>query len=181
MRKIKAGIAVLIVLFLSGCATLTVSKGTFTQVELLPKVLLVDEIVLDKGVNLPQEEIIKGREILYNAFKKELPDYEILLEKPAEGKNYLLAKVKITLVRKKRPSLIILFTNPLLSASLCNAELTLYFCQDNLSQTEVFKTHFSNKGAVAAGGSLRADYYACHYLLEKLVQRTAKEINRLRQ
>ncbi len=175
MRKIKAGITVLAVLFLSGCATLTVSKGTFTQVELLPKVLLVDEIVLDKGVNLPQEEIIKGKEILYNAFKKELPDYEILLEKPAEGKNYLLAKAKITLIRKKRPQLLVLIGNPFLSGSLCSGELTLYFCQDNLKRTEVFKVYLPKK-AIFYSGALRSDYYAYHQFLEKLVQRTAKEL-----
>ena len=104
MDRIKRSIILLsTALFLSGCASVQI-MGKPSSFKSLPSVVVVGDITpADEKVSIPQEEITKGREILLETFKKELPEFtvfESIQKLPPGTENYLLVETKITVYQE---------------------------------------------------------------------------------
>ena len=66
------------IIFLSGCASVQI-VGKPTSLKSLPPIVVIGEITpANEKVKIPLERIKEGQEILFETFKKELPEFTIL-------------------------------------------------------------------------------------------------------
>lgn len=175
MKNWKLGLIIAGVIFLSGCATMQVVpvKG-FSFKTPLPKTLVVGDISLKEKVELPQEEINKGRETLYGAFKEELPEYQILMSSPSEG-DFLTIETKIVYIRKSRP---LLLPMGLVATSICNGEFSVFLNRQNQTQVEILKTKIPS---MRMAGLIYGKYGAYYSFLKIVAQKIAIEFKKARQ
>lgn len=172
IKSWKIGALIAGVLFLSGCATMqVVPVKEFSFKTPLPKTLVVGDISLEGKVKLPQEEINKGRETLYTAFKEELPEYQILMSPPAQG-DYLTVGTKIGHIRKSRPLL--------LAMSTCKGELSVFLTHQDQAPTEILKTKIP-KSAEAMAGLIYGKYGAFHGFLKIAAKKIASSLKKAGQ
>lgn len=92
MKKIMS--IVLLGLLLSGCASFQVKKSDFFEG---PKTIVVGEITYKEG-KITEEEIEKGKELIFTLLEKELPDYRMTKERPVE-EDFLELEVRFNYIR----------------------------------------------------------------------------------
>jgi len=181
MKRIIAIVCLFLsISFLSGCATMrVVHTKDFPLKTPLPKTLVVGDISLGEKVKLPQEEIKKGKEILYATFEKELPNFKISMDAP-DGEDYLIVKTKIMLIRKSNPGVLLVPTFALLGTSACSLEITLSLYQKSTpgEEIEIFKVSPLAKGSIIAGGLLSGRYNAYYHHLEITAEKLSATIKK---
>ncbi len=171
-RIIAIGCLFLGISFLSGCATMGVIHARDFPFKMpLPKILVIGDISLGEKVKLPQEEINKGREILYVVFKKELPEYQILMVPPIQG-DYLTVETKITFIRESHPVALIM--------SGCNGELSIFLSRQNETPIEILKTKIP-KSAIVFAGLIHGRYGAYYGFFKMAAQKIALEFKKAGQ
>lgn len=136
----------LVVIFLSGCATVQLMDQSFLRSP--PPVVVIGDITpASEKVKIPQEEIGKGREIIFEVFKKELPEFTILKtiqDLPAGLEDYLLVETKITFYQESKPYMAatVFFAGYAMSSTAAEMTVTKY-------REKVVVLRFPNSGGAA--------------------------------
>ena len=163
IRNWKAGLVIIGVLLLSGCASVQI-VGKPATLKSLPPVVVVGDITPEsEKVKIPQEEITEGREILLGTFKKELPEFTVLenvQNLPAGTENYLLVETKIKIYQEAQ----------LLAMSLMSAEMAVTKYKE---KEIIFKFP-----AAATAGSIWGKSAAYRENLKGMAKELAKTIKR---
>ena len=114
----STGLAIIGVFLLSGCASVQI-VGKPSSFKSLPSVVVIGDITpANEKVKIPSEEIKTGQEILFETFKKELPEFTVLenvQNLPLGTENYLLVETKIIIYQEAR----------VLVMSLMSADMTV--------------------------------------------------------
>ena len=153
MRNWKIGWLIAGVLFLSGCASVQI-VGKPTSLKSLPPIVVIGEITpANEKVKIPLERIKEGQEILFETFKKELPEFTILksIEDLPQGiEDYLQLGTKIILYHESQPQMIVTIIFATRAMSLMDAEMTVTRQKD---KEIIFKFHASGALGMIYGKS----------------------------
>lgn len=121
------GLAIIGVLFLSGCATIQIMEKSLLQSP--PSFIVIGDIIpANEKVKIPLEKIEEGQKIVFETFKKELPEFRVfknIQDLPQGVEDYLLVETKIRLYREKRPLLATTIVFATAATSAMEAEMTV--------------------------------------------------------
>jgi hypothetical protein len=176
MKKInnwKIGWLILGVLFLSGCASVQI-VGNPPSFKSLPSVVAIGDITpANEKVQIPPEEIKEGQKILYETFKKELPEFTVVrnirdLQQGTE--DYLLVKTNIRMYHEAQPEMALTVVFAMSSQSAMEAEMIVV---KHKGDEDLFKLH-----AAATGGCIWGKNAAYRANLEGMAKKLAGAIKR---
>lgn len=128
IRNWKTGWLIAGVLFLSGCASVQI-VGKPASLKSIPPAIVIGEITpANEKVKIPTEKIKEGQEILFETFKKELPEFAVfknIQDLPQGFENYLLLETKITLYHESQPLMVVTVIFATKAMSKMSAEMVV--------------------------------------------------------
>jgi len=173
IKNWKIGLIIISVLFLSGCATVQL-VGKPSSFKSLPSVVAIGDITpANEKVQIPSEEIKEGQKILYETFKKELPEFTVvrsIQDLPQGTEDYLLVKTKIRMYHEARPEMALTVLFVMSSQSAMEAEMVV---AKHKGDEDLFKLH-----AAATGGCMWGKDAAYKGNLEGMAKELARTIKR---
>lgn len=153
MRNWKISWLVVGVLFLSGCASVQI-VGKPTSLKSLPPIVVIGEITpANEKVKIPPEKIKEGQEILFETFKKELPEFTVLksIQDLPEGlEDYLQLGTKIIIYHESQPQMIVTIIFATRVMSVTETEMVVTRQKD---KEIIFKFHTAGAAGIIYGKS----------------------------
>ncbi|MEK6845740.1 MAG: hypothetical protein AABY26_03195, partial [Nanoarchaeota archaeon] len=129
------------IIFLSGCASVQI-VGKPASLKSLPPIVVIGEITpANEKVKIPPEKIKEGQEILFETFKKELPEFTVLKsiqDLPEGSEDHLLLGTKIIIYHESQPQMIVTIIFATRAMSLTETEMVV---TRNKEKEIIFKFH----------------------------------------
>jgi len=173
MKAWKTIIITASVLFLSGCASVQI-VGKSASLKSLPSTVVIGDIApASEKVIISPEQIKKGQDILFETFKKELPEFTVIKsaqDLPQRVEDYLLVKTKIMLYHEADPKMIVTVVYMTNSMSFSETEMTVEKFRE---KEDIFKFH-----AAGSAGCVWGKDAAYKGNLEGMAKELAKTIKR---
>ncbi len=173
INNLKIGCLIATVLLLSGCASVQI-VGKPASLKYLPSTVVIGDIVpANEEVNISPEKIKEGQEILFKAFKKELPEFTVIKsiqDIPPGVENYLLVKTRIIRYHESRPEMLLTVVYWSAAMSFVDTEIVIAKYKEN---EDLYKLHASGAMGLAYGKSA-----AYTKNLEAIAKELAKIINK---
>lgn len=153
IRKWKMGLVIIGVLFLSGCASVQI-VGKPASLKSLPPIVVIGEITpANEKVKIPPEKIKEGQEILFETFKKELPEFTVFrsIQDLSEGlEDYLQLGTKVIIYHESQPQMIVTIIFATRAMSVMETEMTV---TRHKEKEIILKFHAASAGGVIYGKS----------------------------
>ena len=141
------------IIFLSGCASVQI-VGKPTSLKSLPLIVVIGEITpANEKVKIPPEKIKEGQEILFETFKKELPEFTVLKsiqDLPQGIEDYLQLGTKIILYHESQPQMIVTVIFATRAMSITETEMVVTRQKD---KEIIFKFHATGACGIIYGKS----------------------------